>query len=132
MRERKKALERLAEVKRQMEGLEKARMADIEKRRLAAREDRDAMIGFLARPETADALLLGLAGRRTGGAGREAARLEAEAEKQKMRLIERAAQRRGAEELLKKAARTLAQEKEKRALLDLAERLADPRTASLP
>jgi len=132
MRERKKALERLAEVKRQMERLEKARLAEIEKNRCAAREKSDAMIGFLARPETADSLLLGLAGRKIGVAGREAARLDAAAEGQKQRVIERAAQRHGAEQLLKQAAQNLAREEEKQRLLDLAERLADPRPASFP
>jgi hypothetical protein len=132
MRERKKSLERLVAVKTQLRQIEEARLVEIEKRGGEARRDRDAMIGFLDRAEANDVLLLHLACKRVAAAERGAATLDAQAVEQRRILLQRGAQTRSAENLLKTASAALAREEEKRALLDIAERLAGPHPTSLP
>ena len=132
MKERKKALERLVAVKTQMEQAERARLAEIERRGAAARQDRDAMIGFLDKADGGDRLLLGFACRRVAAAERGAAALETAAAAQRQALAQRVAQKKGAEKLLKAAAEALAREEEKRALHDLGERLAAAPPTSFP
>jgi hypothetical protein len=132
MRERKKSLERLVAVKTQLRQIEEARLTELEKRGAEARRDRDAMIGLLDRIEANDGLLLRLAYKRVAAAERGAATLDAQAIEQRRVLLQRGAQTRSAENLLKAAAAALAREEEKRALLDIAERLAGAHPTSLP
>ncbi|MCI4678800.1 hypothetical protein K9U39_00765 [Rhodoblastus acidophilus] len=132
MRDRKKALERLLAVKTKMRELEEARLAEIERMKRQAQEDRRAMLGFLDRAEAKDALLLGLACRRVAAAERGAAALEAQADAQREIVLRRTAQRRGVEKLLREAGDALEREEEKRRLLELGERLAKAPPTSLP
>lgn len=132
MRERKKSLERLVAVKTQLRRIEEARLAELEKRGAEARQDRDAMIGFLDRAEASDGLLLRLACKRVAAAERGAATLDAQTVEQRRILLQRGAQTRSAENLLKAASAALAREEEKRVLLDVAESLARRRPTSLP
>jgi hypothetical protein len=131
MRERKQALERLLAVKTKMRELEEARLAEIERQKAQAQEDRSAMLGFLGDSAAKDALLLKLACRRVVMAERGAAALEAQADSQRRKVVQRNAQRRALEKLLKEADDVLEREEEKRRLLDLGEGLAIPPT-SLP
>lgn len=127
MRDRKKALMRLLEVKTRMKAIEEARLAGLERRRAEAEDERRAMLGFLDGACEKDALMLGLACRRVVAAERGAAALEAQAARQREVLARRHAQRRALENLLREATQAVEREDEKRRLYDLGERLADPR-----
>lgn len=124
MRERKQALERLLAVKTKMRELEEARLAAIERQKQEAQDERVAMLGFLGDPSAKDALLLKLACRRVASVERGAAALEARAVSQRERVIQRNAQRRALEKLVKEEADRLLREEEKRRLLDLGESVA--------
>jgi hypothetical protein len=132
MRERKKALERLVAVKTQLHRLEEVRLAEIETLRGQARRDRDAMIGLLDQAEAADRLILSLACKKVVAAERGAARLDAAAVEQRQVLLRHGAQKRSAEKLLKATAAALARDEEKRALFDIAEKIAGASATSLP
>ncbi len=132
MRDRKRTLERLLAVKTKMRELEEARLVEIERQKREAQEERRAMLGFLGDPAAKDAFLLQLACRRVVAAERGAATLEARAKSQQEKVIQRNAQRRALEKLLKEAAAGLEREEEKRRLLDLGESLAKNSPTSLP
>jgi hypothetical protein len=132
MRERKKALERLVAVKTQLHRLEEVRLAEIETLRGQARRDRDAMIGLLDQTEAADRLILSLACKKVVAVERGAARLDAAAAEQRQVLLRHGAQKRSAEKLLKETATAIARDEEKRALFDIAEKIAGASATSLP
>lgn len=132
MRERKKTLERLVAVKAQLHRLEEVRLVEIETLRDQARRDRDAMIALLDQSEVADRLILSLACKKVVGAERGAARLDAQAAEQRQVLLQHGAQKRSAEKLLKETAAALTQDEEKRALFDIAEKIAGASATSLP
>ena len=132
MRERKKTLERLVAVKTQLHRLEEVRLVEIETLRGEARRDRDAMIALLDQAEVADRLILSLACKKVVGAERGAARLDAQAAEQRQVLLQHGAQKRSAEKLLKETAAALTQDEEKRALFDIAEKIAGASATSLP
>ena len=132
MRERKKALERLLAVKTKMRELEEARLAAIERQKDEAAKERRALLGFLGGAAEKDPLLLKLACRRVASAERGAAALEARAVAQRERVVERDAQRRALERLVKEAADRIEREEEKRRLLDLGESLAAIRQTNPP
>ncbi len=121
---KERVLERLLAVKSQMRELEEARLAAIERQKQEAQDERVAMLGFLGDPCAKDALLLKLACRRVVSVERGAAALEARAVSQRERVIQRNAQRRALEKLVKEEADRLLREEEKRRLLDLGESLA--------
>ncbi len=132
MRERKKSLERLLAVKTKMRELEEARLAAIERQKHEAREEQRAMLGFLGDPAEKDVLLLKLACRRVASMERGAAALEARAVSQREKVIQRNAQRRALEKLVKDAAQKMDREEEKRRLFDIGESLATSPPTSLP
>jgi hypothetical protein len=132
MRDRKKMLERLLAVKTELHRLEEARLAQIETQRLKALDEKQAMFRFLEFAEHKDPLLLRLACSRVVAAERGASALDARADRQRQILTGRAEQKKRVEKLLKDAAEALDRENEKRALLDLAERLAEGARTSLP
>lgn len=124
MRNRKKTLERLLEVKTRLKAIEEARLAGLERQRAEAEEERRAMLSFLDGACEKDSLMLGLACRRVVAAERGAAALEAQAVRQREVLVRRNAQRRALENLLKEATRAVDRDDEKRRLFDIGERLA--------
>jgi GNAT superfamily N-acetyltransferase len=132
MRERKKALQRLLAVKTQLRELERARLAEIERHKAKAQDDRDAMLRFLAGVGEKDPLLLSLACRRVVATERGAAALEAKADAQREIVLRRSAQKQGVERLLREAAAALEREEEKRRLLEIGERQASAPPTSLP
>jgi hypothetical protein len=132
MREKKKSLERLYAANARLHQLEEARLAEIEKQMFEALEDRRAMFGFLENVERKDPLLLRLACRRVVEADRGAAALDAQAARQRQTLARRGAQNRGVEKMLKEAAAAMEREEQKRALLDIVERLGGRAPTSLP
>lgn len=131
MRDRKKALERLLEVKIRLKAIEEARLAGLERRRAEAEDERRAMLGFLDGACEKDALMLGLACRRVVAVERGAAALEAQAVRQREILVRRNAQRRALENLLKAATQAVDRDDEKRRLFDLGERLAETEAVAL-
>lgn len=132
MRERKKTLERLVAVKAQLHRLEEVRLVEIETLRDQARRDRDAMIALLDQSEVADRLILSLACKKVVGAEHGAARLDTQAAEKRQVLLQHGAQKRSAEKLLKETAAALTQDEEKRALFDIAEKIAGASATSLP
>ncbi|WP_298356034.1 hypothetical protein [Rhodoblastus sp.] len=132
MHERKKALERLLAVKTKMRELEEARLAAIERQKHEAAKERRALLGFLGGAAEKDPLLLKLACRRVASVERGAAALEARAVSQRERVVQRNAQRRALEKLVREEADKVERDEEKRRLLDLGESLAAIQQATPP
>jgi hypothetical protein len=131
MRERQKSLERLLELKTQLHHLEEARLGDIQRRKQQIVEERLAMFDLLGNVEKTDGLILGLACRHIAGADRRQRDLEIAEQAQKKALMQRGAQKKALEKILKETLRALERDAERRALLDIAERLAgQPPTSS--
>jgi hypothetical protein len=132
MRERHKALERLLEVKSHLHKLEEARLNDIQRRRQVMTEEQHAMFAFLGNVEKSDSLILGLACRQIARTAKGVRELDAAEQAQKQALLKRGAQKLTLEKILKETTVTLERDAERKALLDIAERLAADSPTSLP
>ena len=126
MRERQKSLERLLQVKTQLHRLEEARLGDLQRRGRAMDEERRAMFDLIGDVEKTDGLILGLACRHIARTDARQRDLEIAEQAQKQALMQRGAQKKALEKILQETRRTLERDDERRALLDIAERLAAP------
>ncbi len=131
MRERHKSLERLLEVKGQLHKLEEARLTEIQRRKEAMSAERRAMFELLGNSEKTDGLILGLACRRIARTDKSESDLDAAEYLQKQALLKRGAQKRALEKILQETTLALERDAERRALLDIAEKLAATPAASL-
>jgi hypothetical protein len=132
MRNRQKSLERLLAVKTQLHALEEAKLTEIQRRKLAAAEDRRAMFDLLGNEEKTDSFILGLACRQISRTALSERDLDAAEQTQKAALLTRSAQKRTLEKIVKDAERAADRESERRGLLDIGERLASKPPTSLP
>jgi hypothetical protein len=126
MRERQKSLERLLQVKTQLHNLEEARLGDIQSRKQRIVEERNAMFDLLGNVDKIDGLILGLACRHIAGADRRQHELDIAEQAQKQALMQRGAQKKALEKILKETIEALGRDTERRTLLDIGERLATP------
>ena len=131
MRERRKALERLLAVQTQLHQLEEARLAEIRRRLQAAEADQRAMFGILGDETKTDALLLGFACRHIRSNDAQTRELASAEQAQKQVLMQRAAQKKALAKIFTETTLSVARDDEKRALMEIGERLAGQAT-SLP
>jgi hypothetical protein len=132
MRNRQKSLERLLVVKTQLHALEEAKLADIQRRKLAAEDVRRAMFDLLGDEGKTDSFILGLACRHISRTALSERDLDASEQAQKAALLTRSAQKRSLEKIVKEAEQAADRESERRTLLDIGEKLAGKPQTSLP
>ncbi len=132
MRDRKKSLERLLQVKSQLHKLDEARLEDIRRRKAELDAERRALFDILNDVEKTDPLILGLACRQIAHSRRRETALESEEQEQKTKLFTGAAQKKALEKVVKETARAADREYEKQQLLEIGERLAANGRSSLP
>jgi len=132
MRDRHKSLVRLLQVKTQLHKLEEAQLNEIQRRKQAMAEEKYAMFALLGDEEKTDSLILGLACRLIARTDRSQRDLEVAGQKQKQALMRRSAQKRALEKTLGETIQAMERDAERRALLDIAERLAGQSRTSLP
>ncbi len=90
------------------------------------------MFALLGNEEKTDSLILGLACRQVARTDRRQRDLDIAEQVQKQALMRRGAQKKALEKTLKETVQAMEHDAEKRALLDIAERLAGPSRTSLP
>ena len=132
MRDRHKSLVRLLQVKTQLHKLEEARLNEIQRRKQAMAEEKRAMFALLGDEENTDSLILGLACRLIARTDRSQRDLDVAEQEQKQALMRRSAQKRALEKTLGETIQAMERDAERRALLDIAERLAGQSRTSLP
>ncbi len=132
MRDRHKSLARLLQVKTQLHKLEEARLNETRRRRQEMGEERRAMFALLGDEEKTDSLILGLACRHISRTERSERDLDMAEQEQKQALLRRSAQKKALEKTLRETIRAMERDAERRALLDIAERLAGQSRTSLP
>ncbi len=131
MRERQKSLQRLLAVKEQLHRLEEARLAEIQRRKQALAEERRAMFDMLGNAEKTDSLVLGLACRHITRTDKGERELDAAEKTQKQALLQRTAQKKALEKILKETDQAMDRDAERKTLLEIGEKLAAPRSNSL-
>jgi hypothetical protein len=131
MRERHRTLERLLLVKSQLHKMEEAKLDEIQRRKFAMEAEQRALLEMLGDVEKNDQLILGLACRHLVHTQKRESELVVEENEQKSRLLQRAAQKKALEKIVKETAREIDRDDEKRQLLDIGERLAAQAHSSL-
>jgi len=119
-------------VKSQLHKMEQAKLDEILRRKSAVEEDKRALLNMLGDVERNDPLILGLACRQLVHSERRERELVAEELAQREELLQRSAQKKTLEKIVKETALTIAREDEKLRLLELGERLASGVRSSLP
>jgi hypothetical protein len=131
MRERKRSLERLLRVKKQLHKMEEARLDDIRRQKAEIEAEKLALFDILGNVETSDSLVLGLACRHLVQSEKRESDLAAREQAQQAQLLRRTAQKKALEKIVAETARSIARDDEKRQLLDIGERLAEKARSSL-
>ncbi|MBB4199390.1 hypothetical protein CCR94_06030 [Rhodoblastus sphagnicola] len=132
MRERHRSLQRLLRVKAQLHQIDEAKLGEIQRRRILVEEEKRALLRMLGDVEKNDSFILGLACRHLIQSERREIDLAAEESAQKAQLLQRSAQKKTLEKIVKETAVSIAREDEKLQLLDIGESLAARASSSLP
>ena len=130
MRNRHKNLQRLLDVKTQLQQVEEWKLADLLRRRQEATQERSALFDMLADVENNDSVILGLACRHLQRTDARERNLEQAEALQKQVVLERSLQKRALEQAVQDTTRKLDREGERRRLLELGEKIgASPSTS---
>jgi hypothetical protein len=111
--------------------MEEAKLDEIQRRKFAMEAEQRALLEMLGDVEKNDQLILGLACRHLVHTQKRESELVVEENEQKSRLLQRAAQKKALEKIVKETAREIDRDDEKRQLLDIGERLAAQAHSSL-
>ena len=130
MRNRHKNLQRLLDVKTQLQQVEEWKLADLLRRRQEATQERSALFDMLADVENNDSVILGLVCRHLQRTDARERNLEQAEALQKQVVLERSLQKRALEQAVQDTTRKLDREGERRRLLELGEKIgASPSTS---
>lgn len=130
MRNRQKNLQRLLDVKTQLQQVEEWKLADLLRRRQEATQERSGLFDILADVEKNDSVILGLACRHLQRADARERKLEQAEAAQKQVVLERGLQRRALEKAVQETSRSLERDGERLRLLELGEKIgAGPSTS---
>jgi hypothetical protein len=119
-------------VKSQLHKIEEAKLDEIQRRKIVVEEEKRALLKMLGDVERNDPLILGLACRHLVHSERRERELVAEELAQRAQLLQRSAQKKTLEKIVKETALSIAREDEKLQLLEIGERLASGARSSLP